>query len=136
MTAPLEENVNRLVVDGVEARNIDEAIGALSLSPAAAVDRHPGKHLALIAEYQYSIHWILTGHTQILYIDFWLVYILEKRMKAAFEDFESLRLPQLKLENPSMRLSQLKQLLRKEWQKHPDNPLNRAMAAAAAASRN
>ena len=60
----------------------------------------------------------------------------EKRMKAAYEDFENLRLPQLKSENPSMRLSQLKQMLRKEWQKHPDNPLNRAMAAAAAASRN
>ena len=101
LTAPLEENVNRLVVDGVEARNIDEAIGALSVSDSPAVDRHP-----------------------------------EKRMKAAFEDFESVRLPQLKSENPSMRLSQLKQMLRKEWQKHPDNPLNRAMAAAAAASRN
>ena len=60
----------------------------------------------------------------------------EKRMKAAYEDFESVRLPQLKSENPSMRLSQLKQMLRKEWQKSPDNPLNRAMAAAAAASRN
>ena len=60
----------------------------------------------------------------------------EKRMKAAYEDFENERLPQLKAENPSMRLSQLKQMLRKEWQKSPDNPLNRAMAAAAAASRN
>ena len=90
----------RLSVDGVEARNIDEAIGALRVSDSPAVDKHP-----------------------------------EKRMKAAFEDFESVRLPQLKTENPSMRLSQLKQMLRKEWQKHPDNPLNKAMAAAAAASR-
>ena len=56
-------------------------------------------------------------------------------MKAAFEDFETVRLAQLKSENPSMRLSQLKQMLRKEWQKHPDNPLNKALAAAAAASR-
>ena len=58
----------------------------------------------------------------------------EKRMKAAYEEFESIRLPQLKAENGSMRLSQLKQMLRKEWQKHPDNPLNKAMAAAALAS--
>jgi len=101
LTVPLEENVNRLAVDGVEARNIDEAIGALRVSEGPAVDKHP-----------------------------------EKRMKAAYEDFENVRLPQLKSENPSMRLSQLKQMLRKEWQKHPDNPLNKAMAAAAAASRN
>merc|ERR1712029_784929 len=101
LTVPLEENVNRLAVEGVEARNIEEAISALNVSNSPAVDKHP-----------------------------------EKRMKAAYEDFENVRLPQLKSENPSMRLSQLKQMLRKEWQKHPDNPLNRAMAAAAAASRN
>ena len=94
-------NISRLAVEGVEARNIEEAISALNVSNSPAVDKHP-----------------------------------EKRMKAAYEDFENVRLPQLKSENPSMRLSQLKQMLRKEWQKHPDNPLNRAMAAAAAASRN
>ena len=53
----------------------------------------------------------------------------EKRMKACYEEFESVRLPQLKTENPNLRLSQLKQMLRKEWQKHPDNPLNRKLAA-------
>ena len=53
----------------------------------------------------------------------------EKRMKAAYEEFESVRLPQLKSENPNLRLSQLKQMLRKEWLKHPDNPLNKKLAA-------
>lgn len=53
----------------------------------------------------------------------------EKRMKAAYEEFESERLPQLKIENPNLRLSQLKQLLRKEWMKHPKNPLNAKLAA-------
>ena len=102
LTAPLVENVNRLEVEGAEARNIEEAISVLKVSDdGPSVDKHP-----------------------------------EKRMKAAYEDFESRRLPELKSENPSMRLSQLKQMLRKEWQKNPDNPLNRAMAAAAAASRN
>ena len=92
----------RLQVEGVEARNIEEAISALKVSDGGpSVDKHP-----------------------------------EKRMKAAYEDFENKRLPELKSENPSMRLSQLKQMLRKEWQKSPDNPLNRAMAAVAAASRN
>ena len=50
-------------------------------------------------------------------------------MKAAYEEFENERLPQLKSENPNFRLSQLKQLLRKEWMKHPKNPLNLKLAA-------
>lgn len=53
----------------------------------------------------------------------------EKRMKAAYEEFEQERLPQLKIEQPTLRLSQLKQLLRKEWMKHPKNPLNLKLAA-------
>jgi len=48
----------------------------------------------------------------------------EKRVKAAFTAFEERRLPQLKAENSNLRLSQLKQLLKKEWQKSPENPLN------------
>ncbi|XP_029469601.1 coiled-coil domain-containing protein 124 isoform X2 [Rhinatrema bivittatum] len=48
----------------------------------------------------------------------------ERRMKAAFTAYEELTLPRLKQENPNMRLSQLKQLLKKEWMKSPDNPMN------------
>ena len=48
----------------------------------------------------------------------------EKRIKAAYTAFEEERLPVLKAENPNMRLSQIKQMLRKEWLKSPDNPLN------------
>ncbi|CAH2256749.1 coiled-coil domain-containing protein 124 [Pararge aegeria] len=48
----------------------------------------------------------------------------EKRLKAAFTAFEEITLPRLKAENPSLRLSQLKQMLRKEWLKSPQNPLN------------
>lgn len=48
----------------------------------------------------------------------------EKRMKAAFKAFEAANLPRIKAENPSMRLSQWKQLLYKEWLKSPENPLN------------
>lgn len=48
----------------------------------------------------------------------------EKRLKAAYAAFEDQRLPQLKDEHPTLRLSQLKQLLKKEWQKSPQNPLN------------
>lgn len=48
----------------------------------------------------------------------------EKRMKAAYAAFEERELPRLKSENPNLRLSQLKQLLKKEWMKSPENPMN------------
>ena len=48
----------------------------------------------------------------------------EKRMKAAYTAFEERELPRLKSENPNLRLSQLKQLLKKEWMKSPENPMN------------
>ena len=57
-------------------------------------------------------------------------------MRAAFEDFEKVRLPELKVENPSLRLSQLKQLLRKEWQKHPSSPINKQLADLAKVVKN
>ena len=53
----------------------------------------------------------------------------ERRMKAAFAAFEEERLPILKTENPNMRLSQIKQMLRKEWLKSPENPLNKNFVA-------
>merc|ERR1712117_945059 len=85
----ITENVNRLQVDGEEARTMDEAINILSAAGTPASDKNP-----------------------------------EKRMKAAYEEFEKNRLPILKVENPNLRLSQLKQLLRKEWMKSPQNPFN------------
>ncbi|XP_044126069.1 coiled-coil domain-containing protein 124 [Bufo gargarizans] len=90
---PLEENINRrLLEEGeVEARSVEEAIAALSVSKE--LDRHP-----------------------------------ERRMKAAFTAYEELNLPRLKQENPNMRLSQLKQLLKKEWMKSPENPMNQRHA--------
>ena len=48
----------------------------------------------------------------------------ERRVKAAFTAFEEKNLPILKAENPNMRLSQLKQMLNKDWMKSPENPLN------------
>lgn len=50
----------------------------------------------------------------------------EKRMKAAYAAYEELNLPRLKQENPNMRLSQLKQMLKKDWMKSPENPMNQA----------
>lgn len=84
----ITENVNRLEIEGDEARNIEEAITILSVNDPE-VDRHP-----------------------------------ERRLKAAYAAFEELHLPRLKKENPNLRLSQLKQMLKKDWMKSPENPLN------------
>ncbi|XP_073987457.1 coiled-coil domain-containing protein 124 [Rhodnius prolixus] len=86
LTKPLEENINRLTIDGLEARTVDEALEILGDD---SIDRHP-----------------------------------EKRMKAAYLAFEESRLPELKEEFPSLKLSQLKQKIRKEWQKSSENPVN------------
>lgn len=48
----------------------------------------------------------------------------ERRVKAAYAAFEEVNLPRLKAENPNLRLSQLKQMLKKDWMKSPENPLN------------
>lgn len=48
----------------------------------------------------------------------------EKRMKAAFRAYEDAQLPIMKQEYPSLKLSQLKQMIFKEWQKSPENPMN------------
>lgn len=86
---PVEENINRIVVEGEEARSVTEAIAILGVKDDGS-DKHP-----------------------------------EKRMKAAYTAYEERRLAELKLEHPSLRLSQLKQMIFKEWQKSPDNPLNK-----------
>lgn len=56
----------------------------------------------------------------------------EKRMKAAYTAYEELRLQQLKAENSNLRLSQLKQIIRKDWLKAPENPMNQALLAISA----
>ncbi|XP_028160937.1 coiled-coil domain-containing protein 124 [Ostrinia furnacalis] len=84
---PLEENLNRLQIEGEVAQSVEEAISILG--DQADIDKHP-----------------------------------EKRLKAAYTAFETSNLPRLKQENPTLRLSQLKQMLRKEWLKSPQNPLN------------
>ncbi|EDW66757.1 coiled-coil domain-containing protein 124 isoform X1 [Drosophila novamexicana] len=50
----------------------------------------------------------------------------EKRMRAAYKTFEANNLQRIKAENPSLRMSQWKQLLMKEWNKSPENPFNQA----------
>ena len=52
----------------------------------------------------------------------------ERRMRASYAAFEEREIPRLKAENPNLRLSQVKQLVRKEWMKSPENPMNQSHA--------
>lgn len=88
---PIEENLNRVIIEGETAHGIDEALSILSMKDPE-VDRHP-----------------------------------EKRMKAAYASFEERMMPIIKEQNPTLRLSQLKQILKKEWMKSPENPLNQKL---------
>ena len=49
-------------------------------------------------------------------------------MKAAYKNYEDRNLTLLKQENPNMKLSQLKQMIWKDWMKSPENPLNQRLA--------
>lgn len=88
---PLEENLNRLTIEGETAHGIDEALSVLS-TKEPEIDYHP-----------------------------------EKRVKAAYASFEERMMPIVKEQNPTLRLSQLKQILKKEWMKSPENPLNQKL---------
>lgn len=48
----------------------------------------------------------------------------ERRVKAAYMEFENRRLPEVRKENPGLRLQQIKNLLHKEFSKSPENPMN------------
>lgn len=50
----------------------------------------------------------------------------ERRFKAAYAAFEESRLPSLKQEHPGLRLNQMKELIRKEFERSPLNPFNQA----------
>ncbi|KAJ1964028.1 hypothetical protein H4R35_007182 [Dimargaris xerosporica] len=53
----------------------------------------------------------------------------ERRHKAAYAAYEERELPILKQEYKGLRLTQLKQMLWKNWQKSPENPFNQAHLA-------
>lgn len=48
----------------------------------------------------------------------------ERRMKAAFRAYEEQMMPRLKAENPTLKRSQLLEILNKQWKKAPENPFN------------
>ena len=48
----------------------------------------------------------------------------ERRIKAAYKQYEDVELPKVREENPHLKLSQLKEILAKNWKKSPMNPFN------------
>lgn len=105
---PLEENYNRLMADTTIASNVDEAIAALRYT---SVILH-----TTTCNNNFHISFSVSDKDSDLHP--------EKRLKAAYKEFETQNLPRIKTENPSLRLSQWKQILWKEWTKSPQNPLN------------
>lgn len=112
---PIEENINRVVLDGETACGIDEALAVL--------------------RWLFFFSYIL-GNRTISHINLTRFFSTkdteldrhpEKRLKAAFTAYEERMMPIIKEQNPTLRLSQLKQILRKEWMKSPDNPLNQRL---------
>lgn len=59
----------------------------------------------------------------------------ERRVKAAFAAFEEKRTPELRKEHPGLRLQQIKNLVFKEFQKSPENPMNQDTNVSYNASR-
>jgi len=97
---PLVENLNRLQ-PMEEATTIDEALKMLRVEEAYDDDDEDGVDASDGDRHP------------------------ERRLKAAYKAFANARLPILKAENPSLRLSQLKQMIFDEFQKSPDNPMNK-----------
>ncbi|KAI3403681.2 hypothetical protein KGF56_003499 [Candida oxycetoniae] len=48
----------------------------------------------------------------------------ERRVKAAYNAYEEKRLPEIRKENPGLRLQQIKNLVFREFQKSSENPMN------------
>ncbi|KAJ1999512.1 hypothetical protein H4R26_005030 [Coemansia thaxteri] len=53
----------------------------------------------------------------------------ERRAKAAFRAYEEREIPRVREENPGLRLTQIRDLVWKAWQKAGENPFNQAQVA-------
>ncbi|KAJ2393827.1 hypothetical protein GGI05_002306, partial [Coemansia sp. RSA 2603] len=95
-----------------EARSIDAAldlIDTLSIDDQAApVDRAQAKTASLAAA--------IDRHP-------------ERRARAAYRAYEDREYERVRLENPGLRMTQIKEIVWKSWQKAPENPINQALVA-------
>jgi hypothetical protein len=50
-------------------------------------------------------------------------------MRAAWKAYEERHLPLLRMEKPNLKQSQYRDMLWRQWQKSPENPINQVPAA-------
>jgi len=107
------EDRSRAGAATIEARTVEDAIAALSLAgaggemPAGALSPSAAKAAEDAAD---------DAHP-------------ERRMKAAFKRFQDEHMPAIKAEYPSLKMSQHLEMLRRKWDKAPENPVVAAARA-------
>ncbi|KAJ2056195.1 hypothetical protein GGI17_006321 [Coemansia sp. S146] len=96
-------------VESFAAHNIDDALDLIQAVAAPDDDKAPvSRHAATAA--------LIDRHP-------------ERRARAAYHIYEEREIDRLKAENPGLRLTQIKDLIYKAWQKSPENPLNQSQVA-------
>lgn len=97
------ENLNRAANDSnaIQASSVDEAIAAFDKT---SIDSSSSSSSS-------QSNSILDRHP-------------EKRMKSAYAEYEEREMEVVKAENPHLKLSQYKEIIFKNWQKSPENPIN------------
>jgi len=109
---------DRKTATSLEARNIDDALAALSIAASGGdIPEGLGASSTSLAEAKKLADMADDAHP-------------ERRMKASFERFKQNELPLLKEEYPSLKMSQHLEMLKRKWDKSPENPMVIAAKAA------
>ncbi|KAJ2809869.1 hypothetical protein GGI24_007131, partial [Coemansia furcata] len=96
-------------IESFAAHNIDDALDLIHAMAAPEDDKAPVSRHDAIAP-------LVDRHP-------------ERRARTAYHLYEEREIDRLKAENPGLRLTQIKDLIYKAWQKSPENPLNQAQIA-------
>ncbi len=120
-----EADSERFAAQAMEARNIDDAIALLSIATDGSEGGAAGAAAAAaaVARYAGAGGAPLTTTAAIAAAAAEDDAHPEKRMKAAFTKYRERVLPELKAEYPSLRLSQINEMLHRQWGKSPENPM-------------
>eukprot|EP00286_Rhodomonas_abbreviata_P012801 CAMPEP_0181327396 /NCGR_PEP_ID=MMETSP1101-20121128/22079_1 /TAXON_ID=46948 /ORGANISM="Rhodomonas abbreviata, Strain Caron Lab Isolate" /LENGTH=216 /DNA_ID=CAMNT_0023436053 /DNA_START=34 /DNA_END=684 /DNA_ORIENTATION=- len=108
---PVEENINHVIRDAA----MEAAAKGVAVHEASGVD---GATELLQNLRTGQMEPVVDAHP-------------ERRRKAAFAAYEEREIPRLREENKGLKLSQIKEIIFKNWQKSPENPMNEAELAAA-----
>jgi hypothetical protein len=111
---------DRVHAASYEARNIDDAIAVLSIAGAGDESTSAMAALAAAAGGGAAGASGLSAAAAAAAAD---EAHPEKRMKAAFQRYKDRELPLIKAEYPSLRMSQWLEMLKRNWDKSPENPM-------------